>query len=307
MIKSIAITNHVNESYKITLTRPDLSGFLISRIDGLGPPKAEIGMIDLATNDGGRYNSAKVTPRNITMDIIFHDNEAGLSIEELRQKSYKYFPIKKQIKFMIETDERVCETYGYVESNEPVIFGGRAGTSISIICPDPFFYSSGESGTTVSIFYAIEPNFEFEFSNESLSSDLIEFGLITQESEQTIVYEGDVEVGILITIHALGPVENISIVNTQTYESMHIDTVRLQELTGDGMGNGDTIMISTVLGRKYATLLRSGVYYNIINCIDRDVDWFQLSKGDNIFAYMAEEGYSNLEFSIQHQTLYEGV
>ena len=122
MIKSITITNHVNESYEITLTRPDLSGFLISRIDGLGPPKAEIGLIDLATNDGGRYNSAKVVPRNITIDIIFHDNEAGLSIEELRQKSYKYFPIKKQIKFMIETDERICETYGYVESNEPEIF-----------------------------------------------------------------------------------------------------------------------------------------------------------------------------------------
>lgn len=307
MIKSITITNHLNESYEVILTRPDLSGFLISRIDGLGPPKAEIGMIDLATNDGSRYNSAKVTPRNITMDIIFHDNEAGLSIEELRQKSYKYFPIKKEIKFLIETDKRVCETYGYVESNEPVIFGERAGTSISIICPDPYFYSSGGDGTTVSIFYAIEPNLEFEFSNESLSSDLIEFGIITQESEQTIVYEGDVGVGILITVHALGPVENISIVNTQTYESMRIDTDRLATLTGNGMGNGDTIMISTVLGRKYATLLRSGTYYNIINCIDRDVDWFQLSKGDNIFAYMAEEGYSNLEFSIKNQTLYEGV
>lgn len=304
MIKSIAITNHVNESYKITLTRPDLSGFLISRIDGLGPPKAEIGMIDLATNDGGRYNSAKVTPRNITMDIIFHDNEAGLSIEELRQKSYKYFPIKKQIKFMIETDERVCETYGYVESNEPVIFGERAGTSISIICPDPYFYSVNNQNT---VFSGTQSLFEFPFSNDSLDFNLIDFGEIISIPEQTVYYSGDVDVGVIIYIHAIGQADGLTIHNITTSGIIKIDTVKLIALTGSTIIAGDDITISTVKGEKYVTLLRDGEYINILNCLDKDVDWLQLSKGDNLLLYTAEFGALNLQFRVENRVAYEGV
>jgi len=304
VIKSITITNHVNESYKITLTRPDLSGFLISRIDGLGPPKAEIGMIDLATNDGGRYNSAKVTPRNITMDIIFHDNEAGLSIEELRQKSYKYFPIKKQIKFMIETDERVCETYGYVESNEPVIFGGRAGTSISIICPDPYFYSVNNQNT---VFSGTQSLFEFPFSNDSLDFNLIDFGEIISIPEQTVYYSGDVDVGVIIYIHAIGQADGLTIHNITTSGIIKIDTVKLIALTGSTIIAGDDITISTVKGEKYVTLLRDGEYINILNCLDKDVDWLQLSKGDNLLLYTAEFGALNLQFRVENRVAYEGV
>ncbi len=304
MIKSITITNHVNESYEITLTRPDLSGFLISRIDGLGPPKAEIGMIDLATNDGGRYNSAKVTPRNITMDIIFHDNEAGLSIEELRQKSYKYFPIKKQIRFMIETDERVCETYGYVESNEPVIFGGRAGTSISIICPDPYFYSVNNQNT---VFSGTQSLFEFPFSNDSLDFNLIDFGEIISIPEQTVYYSGDVDVGVIIYIHAIGQADGLTIHNITTSGIIKIDTVKLIALTGSTIIAGDDITISTVKGEKYVTLLRDGEYINILNCLDKDVDWLQLSKGDNLLLYTAEFGALNLQFRVENRVAYEGV
>lgn len=304
MIKSITITNHVNESYKITLTRPDLSGFLISRIDGLGPPKAEIGIIDLATNDGGRYNSAKVTPRNITMDIIFHDNEAGLSIEELRQKSYKYFPIKKQIKFMIETDERVCETYGYVESNEPVIFGERAGTSISIICPDPYFYSVNNQNT---VFSGTQSLFEFPFSNDSLDFNLIDFGEIISIPEQTVYYSGDVDVGVIIYIHAIGQADGLTIHNITTSGIIKIDTVKLIALTGSTIIAGDDITISTVKGEKYVTLLRDGEYINILNCLDKDVDWLQLSKGDNLLLYTAEFGALNLQFRVENRVAYEGV
>ena len=304
MIKSITITNHVNESYEITLTRPDLSGFLISRIDGLGPPKAEIGMIDLATNDGGRYNSAKVTPRNITMDIIFHDNEAGLSIEELRQKSYKYFPIKKEIKFLIETDERVCETYGYVESNEPVIFAERAGTSISIICPDPYFYSVNNQNT---VFSGTQSLFEFPFSNDSLDFNLIDFGEIISIPEQTVYYSGDVDVGVIIYIHAIGQADGLTIHNITTSGIIKIDTVKLIALTGSTIIAGDDITISTVKGEKYVTLLRDGEYINILNCLDKDVDWLQLSKGDNLLLYTAEFGALNLQFRVENRVAYEGV
>ena len=46
---------------------------------------------------------------------------------------------------------------------------------------------------------------------------------------------------------------------------------------------------------------------NILNCLDKDSDWFQLSKGDNIFAYVVEEGTTNVQFKIENRTAFEGV
>ena len=181
------------------------------------------------------------------------------------------------------------------------------GTVISVICPDPYFYSTGEDGLTVSTFFAQDPLFEFDFSNESLTENLIEFGNIISVPEQTIFYEGDADTGVVMYLHALGAVENITIHNTQTLESMRIDTDKLTTLTGSGLGAGDTIIISTIKGAKSIYLLRLGVHINILNCLDRNSDWFQLSKGDNVFAYEVEVGSSNLEFRIENQTLYEGV
>ena len=77
--------------------------------------------------------------------------------------SYKYFPTKKKIKFEIVTDKRNCEAYGYVEKNEVNIFSKTEGSVISIICPDPYFYSAEDSLHTT-VFYGVENEFEFEFS-----------------------------------------------------------------------------------------------------------------------------------------------
>ena len=46
---------------------------------------------------------------------------------------------------------------------------------------------------------------------------------------------------------------------------------------------------------------------NILNTLNRGADWFQLSKGDNLFAFEADEGIENLIFTIANRTLFEGV
>jgi hypothetical protein len=90
---------------------------------------------------------------------------------------------------------------------------------------------------------------------------------------------------------------------------MRINTDKLKAFLGttDAIINGDDIFISTHRGEKSVTLLRGGDRYNIINCLDRYPDWFQLSRGDNLFTYRAEEGATNLQFRVEHRTAYEGV
>lgn len=304
MIKSVTITNHLNESIKLDLFNPEESGFIIKNITGLGPVKANINFKELATNDGSIDNSARLSSRNIVMSLQFLESP---TIEETRLKSYKYFPIKRNIKFLIETDTRICETIGRVETNVPTIFSNAEGCQISILCSNPYFYSAGENGTNQTIFYGTEPLFEFPFSNESLTEDLIEFGSIENRTEGTIYYDGDAEIGITIQIHAVGEAEGLVIYNTKTREIMRINDDKLKSLMGSGIQAGDEITITTSRGEKGIFMLRSGITTNILNSLEKPIKWFQLSKGDNTFAYTASAGLTNLQFRIENKVIYEGV
>lgn len=307
MIKSFTITNYLGDSIKLEMGRPEQSGFLIKSVSGLGPAKASINAIEISTNDGSLFNSARLNQRNIVFEFVFADTVNLESIEALRQKTYKYFPMKKKLTILIETDNRIVQTVGYVESNEPNIFSSQEGTQISIICPDPFFYSAGKDGTIVTVFYGIEADFEFPFSNESLNEPLLVLGTMQIKTENNIFYPGDAEIGITIKIHALGDVEDVTIYNSGTREIMEIDTDKLTAMTGYGIIAGDDIVINTLKGDKSITLIRGGVNINILNALAKDTDWFTLAKGDNIFAFGAEVGTSNLQFLIENHVVYEGV
>ena len=307
MIYSIVVTNYLGDRIKLELGKPDVSGFLIKSITGLGPAKANVNTTEVSTNDGSLFNSARLSQRNIVLDMVFINTVYGESIEDLRQKSYKYFPLKKSVELTIETDNRYVKTTGYVESNEPNIFSSQEGTQISIICPDPYFYSAGEDGNNLTNFYSIDPMFEFPFSNESLDEPLLVFGEIQIKTEGVITYHGDSEIGVMIYIHAIGPATNINIYNTETREVMRINTEKISSLTGKGIVASDDIVINTAKGEKSITLIREGVSYNILNCLDKNTDWFTLAKGDNIFAFTADSGVTNLQFRVENKVIYEGV
>lgn len=294
MIKTVIVTNYRGESLELELANPYSSGFAVTGINDLGPNKATINDVEVTTNDGSVFNSAKVNPRNIVLNLEFMATDPD-EVEALRQQTYRFFPLKKKLTFEVITDKRHVKILGYTESNEPSIFSKNEGTQISIICPYPFFQSVTEINRVM--FYGEEPAFEFPFSNEGDAPTLV-MGYVHMVTEANVIYTGDSEVGIIITIHALGDAKNVSIFNLDTGERMKlkVDLVK-----------GDDIIISTVKGEKYVHKLQDGVETNALNCIDRDADWFLLSKGDNLFAYTAEEGLRNLDFQIQNYILYEGV
>ena len=304
MIKRITVTTYLGDSIELELTRPEKSGFYVKSVDGLGPGKSDINITEISSGDGGTFNSSRLTTRNIVLSLGFLWKD---TIEDIRQLSYKYFPIKRKVTLKIETDNRILETEGYVESNEPNIFSKQEETDISIICPNPYFYSVDEDGLNTTLFSGVEPMFEFPFCNNSLTENLLVMGSIENRTEQNIIYEGDVEIGVVITIHAIGSASGVTIYNVSTREQMKLDSTKLQQITGSDIKNGDDIIISTVQGDKRITLTRDGVTTNILNCLDKTSSWFELSKGDNIFAYTAEEGAQNLQFKIENRIAYEGV
>ena len=332
MIKRVAIINDLKEMLILTLGDIESrSGLFITSIDGLGPVKSTINMTELATQDGSRYNSARSPYRNIVINL----RHIGFDPEESRQITYRYFPLKGHVIFEIETDHRHVYIDGYVESNEPDIFSPAESSTISILCPQPWFYSGWIEGKDVinaipyftvvdetAIFHydtppttgryvdngdiLVEfgnttPKFEFPVSFEL--GEGVEFSVYEDSKEGNVYYEGDVETGITMYIDAYGEFTNPTIYNRSTRESLSIDTSKIP----DGILYGDRIIINTVKGNKTITLLRNGLETNIINALDKDADWFTLRSGDNVFAYVADTGVNNMYFSIMHRRLYGGI
>lgn len=302
MIQSLTVTNYLGESLTIPMMNSESTGFILHDMTGLGPPTASVNTSKVATKDGSKYNSARAEERNIVLPMYFTPIP---TIEDARHRSYKYFPLKKPVILAFKTDNRECQIVGYVETNEPDICSDREGCQVSIICPNPYFSSVYD---TVTSFSGVEAAFEFPFSNEDTTNPHIEFGKIVVKAENLVRYEGDAESGVQIRITASATVKNITIYNVDTRGTMHIYHDKLVALTGSGIVKGDEIIITTDKGSRSVILLRNGKSTNILNAIDpRNDEWFSLTKGDNIFAYTADEGSDYLMFVVDHTTLYEGI
>jgi len=301
MITAIKTTNHLNESLTLELLRPEESGFIVLRIDGLGPPKAEISLTERAGIDGSLYNSGRATPRNIVLGLRFYP---GQNIEALRQQSYKYFPLNKPIIFEVQAANRTAYATAYVEANEPDIFSKEEGCVITLMFPDSYLYDVVPSLT---IFSSIIPIFEFPWSNESTEDPLLEISELTTETTKTVFYTGDVSIGMVIHIHAIGSASGFTLTDVITLKTLEIDSTKLIATTGADITEGDDIWISTVKGNKYAILIRGTTTYNILNCLGISPTWFQLVKGDNVYAYTADSGLTNLQFVIYNDVAYEGI
>lgn len=310
MIKSVTAVNFKGESIKMDLFHPESSGFIIIKIDGIGPGKATVTKNDSKVYDGGTITSARLPSRNIKMEIQFLWVN---SIEDVRHKTYKYFPLKKPITLIFETDTRTVEIEGVVESNEPDIFSSEESTNISIICPDPYFYASGENARSKTEFSGINAVFEIPsdtgYSNESITEALTEISALYVQSERGIMNYGEVDIGVVISIKPLAIVKGIlTISNVTLGQNMSFDLNKIKTITENDFHLGDELVINTLRGKKSVTLVREGKNYNALSCIDTRTDWIYLTSGENTFTYYLDgEGIEDLQFSVTNSILYEGV
>lgn len=321
MIKSITVTNYHKESVKITLTEAEPEhGLLIQSIDGLGPPKANIRMNDFSTMDGSVFNSARAEKRNIVIHMLF---TPAPTIEDTRQRTYKYFPVKKEIDLLIETDNRILNAHGFVESNEPDIFSQQEGNTISVLCEDSYLYSATDGNlTSFSFIYSL---FEFPFSNEYLNNykydddgnAMIQISTVPTSLDYDVRCDGDSETGVVINIYVSGDLSNVNVIriaNNTTGETMSIINPFVEQITGSKITSGDTIIITTIQRNKKIELLTNERIFNILNAMDKNSDWIHLMPGNNVFNYILE-GYdidivkdrSKLTFEIESKIRYEGV
>ena len=330
MINQVIINNNYGESLTIKLPQTEPThGLFITEIEGLGPVKANINMREVATRSGATYISSRAESRDIVFHVLYLGNNDGVSAEDARLTTYKFFPLGEKITLTFYTENRTARTTGYVESNEPDIFSDEiAGASITVSCPSAWFTLVGSDKKDTFIISDLVSEFEFEFEDpvEALPDGSIIFSSIDTGAEHIIEYDGEVETGMIIKIicDTKDLHERVSmptIYNLETGEYIKIDTDIIEKLVNPGWKPGDLyqtcmdgneIWISTYIRNKYVRYYHEygtsyGGRYNALSALTLDSSWLKIHPGKNKFSYTCEEGELNLDIIITTDVLVTGV
>lgn len=312
MIYKIVVRNPKNEILEMDIRHPEKSGINVKNITGISPVGAEIYSTPFGSLDGGVYVGSRVPSRNVVLTLGMYEEKTATeeikSIEDARLKMYNFFRIKDWVNLVFYTSNRILQLLGYVESADTDIFSKDETATVSILCIDPWFYSSDWSAIS---FAGVKPLFTFPFSSKEgsiIPHEKIIFGSISIDTRTDIMYNGDIQTGFNMYINFHGTnFHNIYFYNMGTRERMNIYTDQIETITGTPLGPGDELLISTISGSKSANLLRNGDYTNVISMIDKNADWFQLTKGNNVFAFSSDAAVEDISISLSWRDAYAGI
>ena len=274
MFFTLILENSSGDRIDMTTTA---NQYMTSKISGLHPPPGTVSTSSYAGMDGTYLNNAFIEKRNVVISFQMR----GIDIEKRRHLLYR----------VVKPSGIDVYTEGYVETCEVSNFDALTSGQISIICPDPYWYST----SAVYAYYSqITGAFHFPFPESDAPFPL---GVYSTSDNIIIQNDGD-ETGFTIQIEAFDDALTPTIYNANTGEYLQIKGELLK---------GDVITITTKTGNKTVTLTRNGIDINIINRLVPGSTWLSLQEGKNVFTVRAIKGVKNLKITLMHRNAFMGV
>ena len=291
MFFTLILENQSDEQLNLSTTA---NQYMTSKIDGLNPPAGTISTSTYAGMDGSYLNNAFIEKRNVVISFQMR----GVDIEKRRHLLYRVVKPSGYIKVYYKTAGIDVYTEGYVETCEISNFDALTSGQISIICPDPYWYSA----SAVYAYYSqVTGAFHFPFPESDAPFPL---GIYSTTDNIIIENDGD-ETGFTIQIEASSS-ETVPEIAAVTPTIYNANTGEYLQIKGDIL-KGDVITITTKTGNKTVTLTRNGVDSNIINRLVSGSTWLSLREGKNTFHVQAVRGVKNLKVTLMHRNAYLGV
>lgn len=291
MFFNLNLENQSGEQLNLSTTA---NQYMTSKIDGLNPPAGTISTSTYAGMDGSYLNNAFIEKRNLVISFEMR----GIGLEKRRHALYRVVKPSRYIKVFYKTAGIDVYTEGYVETCEISNFDALTSGQISIICPDPYWYST----SAVYAYYSqVTGAFHFPFPESDAPFPL---GVYSTTDNIIIQNDGD-ETGFTIQIEASSN-ETVPEIAAYTPTIYNADTGEYLQIKGEIL-KGDVITITTKTGNKTVTLTRNGVDSNIINRLVSGSTWLSLREGKNTFHVQAVRGVKNLKVTLMHRNAYLGV
>ncbi len=291
MFFSLILENSSGDRIDMTTTA---GHYMTSKISGLHPPPGTVSTSSYAGMDGSYLNNAFIEKRNLVISFEMR----GVALEKRRHALYRVVMPSRYIKVFYKTAGIDVYTEGYVETCEIDNFTNKTNGQISILCPDPYWYSTSAIHACYS---RVSGGFFFPFPQSDAPFAL---GSYSTTDNIEIRNDGD-ETGFIIQIETMTDVTvpEIAAVTPTIYNA---DTGEYLQIKGEIL-RGDIITISTKTGNKTVTLTRNGVDSNIINRLVAGSTWLTLREGLNTFHVQAVRNIKNLKITLMHTNAYLGV
>lgn len=269
------------------------SPFILESVDGVYSIKNKVSTVENTMIDGSTYQGSVAEMRNIVLTL--RDKNSHKFNRELLYQCFK-IDSKGQLKYKEDDSVKVIDYY--VESiNITGDYESRSAT-VSLLCPDPFFYDENDINV-----YLAEWNPAFKFIHE-FKATKEEIGYRSLVKIQNIFNETATDnIGITIQITAKGTVKNPKIIHAESNRIIKVGYESKPLL----MSAGDVLTISTVTGNKHVYLLSEGVRAEINHYLTEDSEYFQLQRGNNHIGYDADGGLDNISIKITYRLKYSGV
>lgn len=268
--------------------------YMTSKISGLHPPPGTVSTSSYAGRDGSYLNNAFIEKRNLVISFEMR----GVGLEKRRHALYRVVKPSRYIKVFYKTSCIDVYTEGYVETCEIDNFTNKTNGQISILCPDPYWYSTSVIHACYS---RVSGGFFFPFPQRD---EPFALGSYSTTDNIEIRNDGD-EAGFIIQIEAVTDV-TVPEVAAVTPTIYNADTGEYLQIKGEIL-RGDIITISTKTGNKTVTLTRNGVDSNIINRLVAGSTWLTLREGLNTFHVQAVKNIKNLKITLMHTNSFLGV
>lgn len=256
MLEQVDIMGENGSYLPLPLGDPS-SGITVETIQGLEPVKATLSSSKYALRDGEYFHASRRGSRNILIGLGLDPRYGGGSVRALRQNLYSTLSPETKVDMTFNmAGEPPVVISGVVESLDTPMFTKSPMAMASIVCYDPDF---------------VDP-VEVEGSGEGYPGGTI--------SWRPIEYDGTVPTGyrLQLYLNAQGTGEGFVV-----YVRNPNGDVRSLEFRAALQG-GDSILISTVPGDKYAKLIRNGSESSILYGVSPQAQWGYFMPGSNEFA-----------------------
>lgn len=289
--RSITCSN--GDGVSIVFGERGFSPFLLVDCVGCYEVENNVTISENTMTDGGAYQGSVAKIRNIVLTVrdylnnvynrnllsaLFKSGEEGTLV-------FSEDPNERQINYYVES---ITSTGNY---------GSRTYT-ISLLCPDPFFYAMDDVTLLMAAWIA-----NFEFIHEFIASGE-ELGYRSLEKLSKVENENAADnIGMDIVIYANGSVTNPSVTRVESDETITVGTINKPLV----MASGDTVRITTSNNNKHVYLTHEGTTTEINQYLTEDSVFIQLMRGSNTIGYDADSGVDNMVVQITYRLKYAGA
>ena len=282
--RKITCTNE--DRVEISFTETEFTPFLLAKAAGIYDTNNTVTTTTYNVMDGAAYQGSVTKPRNIVLTLI--DKEP---FDANRDLIDVVFERGKLGHLVVEDDSHTRGIIYYTESVTSTATPGKRFTTISLLCPDPFFHDEHDTHVYIANLVPV-----FEFIHEFYESE--ELGYFNDERIGTIVNEtAETAIGLTMKMKAWGTVVNPVITKIETQEHIALGT-QADPFT---MHFGDYVIIQTTTGSKNIF----DEHGNSVNqYLTEGSTFFQLNRGVNSIGYSADSGEDYISVDVAYNYRY---